>query len=132
MIMEREQLMTSCEFEDENDKLPFPWTRCPGCGALIKAGDRGCSACIRKYPDPVLKAAFDHYDYALGLKDGTVIRFTDAKIMGDYILLRVADAEPVFENGRREGFKLLPYPCLRGVAVRLDQIAWAVDAPYGH
>ena len=130
--MEHERLMTSYERDDEQDKLPFPWTSCPGCGAVIKTGAWGCSECMRKYPDPILKAAFDHYDYALGLKDGTVIRFTDATIMGDYVLLRVADAEPVFENGRREGFKLLPYPCQRGVAVRLDCIAWAVDAPEGH
>jgi len=125
---------TMAAFEPEPDNLPPEWKRCPGCGRVMEiAWHRwGCADCVRKYPDPLLKAAVDPYDYALGLKDGTVIRFTKATLQGDYVLLDVADAQRAFPFGRPDGRHTLPYPCRRGVAVRLDCIAWAVDAPEGH
>jgi hypothetical protein len=88
-------------------------------------------------PWPLVKAAFDPFYYAVGLRDGTVIHFTNCAFDS---MLR---AQPVFVTLRGIESHNIPAqegdsqgrPCKfnfeRGLMVRLDHIVWAADAPYG-
>ena len=72
------------------------------------------------------KACEDYFDYALKLKDGTIIRFYEAKILNtEWIHLDVMpqDDQPLFAH--------LPYKADRGVDVRISEIVWVMDAPEG-
>ena len=79
-------------------------------------------------PESLLKASQDHFQYTLGLSDGTVVSFTDALITGDYahlVLDRYSNADPVTLGGGRHA---LPFG--RGIDVRISDIVWCCDA--GH
>lgn len=68
---------------------------------------------------PVLtKALHDPFFYAVGLRSGETIHFERAERTGNFLILHEHDAD-------------LPFPCPRGVQVRIDDIAWAADAPEG-
>ncbi len=86
----------------------------------------------RCVPDVLLKACLDQFDYALGLVDGTVIRFCEARIEGDWVHLNLG-LEPfrgkVHLNGCHEASGKFSFP--RDIAVRLDKIVWVCDAPEG-
>ena len=72
------------------------------------------------------KACVDHFDYALKLRTGEVIRFTDAKIIRPgWIHL---DVTPLYGCPESNG---LPFPADRGVDVRIADIVWVMDAPEG-
>ncbi len=72
------------------------------------------------------KACLDPFDYAVGLKNGTVIRFMAVNVISDKVieLLDVHGAEQPPTN-------FLPYPVPRGVEIMVSEIAWAADAPIG-
>lgn len=87
-----------------------------------------CVACSARLPEALVKALSDPFDYALGLRDGTTVRFEQARIAGDFVHL-----EGVTEwNGKRLGVQgHFPYTLDRGIDVRLSEIAWVADAPMG-
>ena len=76
-------------------------------------------------PEYLHKACWDYFDYAIGLRDGTVIRCAEARYdRPGWIFL--ADIESVTKNGNRIDFSFE-----RGMAVRLSEIQWVADAPCG-
>ncbi len=88
----------------------------------------GCPDCRLKYPSSLLKAVGDPFDYALGLKDGTVIQFHTASINGDWVTLEGITNQqgdsPFLEAYYGHRF-------YRGIQIRFDQIIWCADAPDG-
>lgn len=105
---------------------------CLGCGRALVTYRSGCACdeCRRKYPPSLIKACCDPFAYALGLRDGTVIRFEQASICGEFASLTLHDdwmrwhmPDPPHHG--------LPYPCPRGVDVRIADIVWCADAPSG-
>ena len=106
-------------------------SECLVCGKVLITNPESpkfaCEDCSKKYPSSLIKALFDPFDYALGLLDGTIIRFTQASIRGDWVTLLGSESAgdhpletPVY------GFKFY-----RGIQIRFDQIAWCSDAPGG-
>lgn len=84
-----------------------------------------CGSCRADIPESLLKACVDNpFDYVLGLKDGTVIRFSGADIKGNWVTIERG------EWGKSDAL-LFGYPMERGVDIRLDQIVWCADAPEG-
>jgi hypothetical protein len=72
------------------------------------------------------KACSDPFDYALKLRTGEVIRFTEARIISSgWVHLDVVPA-----HWDQEGNNM-PYPADRGVDVRIADIVWVMDAPEG-
>jgi hypothetical protein len=72
------------------------------------------------------KACVDHFDYALKLRTGEVIRFTDAEIIRPgwiHLEVREPAAQPRMNR--------LPFMADRGIDVRIDEIVWVMDAPEG-
>jgi hypothetical protein len=85
-----------------------------------------CDGCAREFPESLLKAVGDEFDYALGLRDGTVIRFARAAITGP-AFVRLNDIRQVdYADVART-----PYSFDRGIDVRISEIAWCCDAPQG-
>lgn len=83
---------------------------------------------ILEYPDSLTlprslaKACQDdNFEYALQLRTGQVIRFTGASISGEFAHLTAYGGN----------FPELPYPCPRGIDVRISDIVWCADAPTG-
>lgn len=72
-----------------------------------------------KYGPVLLKACVDPFMYAVKLTTGEIIEFERCEIVGDWIHLSG------IERGM-DGF--MPE---RGVAIHIDQIVWALDAPHG-
>lgn len=93
-----------------------PWEKdYPG----VPDPDGICSHCAHRLPPSLVKACYDPFDYAVGLRGGIWIRFEQAKVYGDYVRL-----DGVIETN-------LEYPMPRGVDVRIEDIVWCADAPEG-
>lgn len=72
------------------------------------------------------KACFDPFDYALKLRTGEVIAFSEARIIDPewiHIEVKPMDDQP-YQNR-------LPYPAIRGMDIRISDIVWVMDAPMG-
>lgn len=74
------------------------------------------------------KACMDSFDYALKLRSGEVVRFTDATCHANgWITLQgVEQCDPALTVEQE-----LPFPAPRGVDVRLTDVIWVMDAPCG-
>jgi hypothetical protein len=75
------------------------------------------------YPPSLIKACQDPFYYVLGLRDGQVFLFSEACPNGEWVWLKV-------------DFWMAPeeasiYPFERGVDVRVADIVWCADAPWG-
>jgi len=122
-----QQMRDKVEAEDESTA-----TRCAACG---KVGEwtyetaYACPDCARKYPRSLLKAVSDPFDYALKLRTGEIIRFTQASISGDYATLYGDSLS--YERPLDNEDNNLPYPFPRGLDVRVSDIVWCADAPAG-
>lgn len=88
-----------------------------------------------KLPDALAKACVDPFIYAMGLKCGIILHFSEATYVAgsDWIHITpqeslVADAEL---NKTIQPSRRLNMPLERGIDVRLSEIAWVADAPYG-
>jgi hypothetical protein len=101
--------------------LPANWNeKCPGCGKELE--EWRCADCVKKYGPHLYKAMCDPFDYAIGLKNGIVIRTVGecVEICGEWVKI----------NGLDEG-TTLPFACPRGIQILLSEIAWVADAPHG-
>lgn len=86
------------------------------------------------WPPALIKSVYDPFDYALGLKDGTIIFFSHA-------VNYEADRRwvTVFPHDMHSGNKVYENSfntriCMgrdRGIDIRVSDIMWACDAPYG-
>ena len=82
------------------------------------------------FPPALAKAIMDPFDYAIGLRDGKIIHFSEAKFdihNPGWIHLDEVQAEG---KAQAKGISI-PYPLDRGVDVRIADIMWAADAPNG-
>lgn len=88
------------------------------------------------WPPALIKAVHDDYDYALRLKDGSLIYFSRARPMGrnhEWVSLTFCDIHK-FENYRwttsfNHVFNIGGND--RGLEVRVSEIVWVADAPFG-
>ena len=107
---------------------------CPVCNVETDSYDpdaypKLCFPCQQRYPPALFKATIDRpFDYALGLRDGRVIRFEGAVIHGDFVTLYGPDTGND-ENPIDKAF--CGFPCPRGIDIRCDEIIWVADAPEG-
>lgn len=90
--------------------------------------DDFCNAFIAEnLPRALVKALEDHFDYALGLRNGQVIHFTGALLTSStWVHLStqdVSDSDEVMPG--------VDLPFERGIDVRLSDIMWVADAPHG-
>jgi hypothetical protein len=72
------------------------------------------------------KSCADPFDYALKLKTGEVVMFTEARVLNNewiHLTLKPYDEQP--DKNR------VPYPADRGMDVRISEIVWVMDAPNG-
>jgi hypothetical protein len=88
-----------------------------------------CLVCEGKYPEALVKASCDEFDYMLRLATGEVWTFTSCEIDGGWVHLKFAGLSDGLWRGRFEESERPPFD--RGVDVRLDQIVWVADAPFG-
>jgi hypothetical protein len=78
-------------------------------------------------PLALVKALHDPFDYVVGTRDGRIIRFSKATMNeGDAWILFSA-----FEKWDGHGMQGFDFTFERGVYVRVSDIVWASDAPYG-
>lgn len=84
---------------------------------------------------PLVKAAIDPFDYAIGLRSGAVIRFERLTFDKDPF----DGKQPTFvtligveEHSIRQHPGVVDiFTFDRGLVVRIDEIVWAADAPRG-
>jgi hypothetical protein len=103
--------------------------QCTVCDRTVMAYDNEfplCRPCYMRYPDPLIKANSDPFDYVARLTTGELIRFNESDIRGNWVHLWGSEYD-----GRDRCFSDLPYPCPRGISVRIAQISWVADAPRG-
>ena len=85
-----------------------------------------------KLPPALVKALDDQFDYALGLRNGQVIRFSIARLSGKWVHI-VGEEGDTHEGGARGGIEMsdsdFHFP--RGLDIRLSDIMWVADAPLG-
>lgn len=82
---------------------------------------------VRYWPDALVKATYDDpWQYAIGLKDGSVVEFEGAWPYAGGRWVRLSNPTPT------AGPLLGAVPCWeRGIDIEFSQIVWAVDAPHG-
>lgn len=73
------------------------------------------------------KALGDYFDYALGLRNGQVIRFQEASLRSGGKWLHLAGSD---EKADLKFFGA-EYNFPRGIDIRLSDIMWVADAPEG-
>lgn len=86
------------------------------------------------WPEALAKALCDPHDYALGLEDGTVIRFQSASadsIDSPWVHLEDIAGHTIKYQVPDHLRGSAPFTLPRGIDVRVDNIAWVVDAPMG-
>ena len=88
------------------------------------------------WPAALVKSCFDPFDYAMGLKDGTVICYRSAHVGTSLEWVHLEDPEVRTRDGRKAcggSYTVCgdPFTFDRGMDVRLSAIAWVCDAPWG-
>ena len=80
--------------------------------------------------EALAKSCCDPFDYALKLKTGEIIFFESAKVVSkDWLHLNLNDLHS--DNQQTEKLNKLQLPGERGVDVRISEIVWVMDAPFG-
>lgn len=85
----------------------------------------------RGVPAALRKACEDPFDYALGLRNGRIIFFSEARLCRPFVYLSgirrttIRHLEGVEQGAGHSG------DFDRGLDVRLDDISWVADAPHG-
>lgn len=79
-------------------------------------------------PAALVKALSDPFQYACGLKDGTVFLFSGAQWEEGSPWVHL---DPCDWDGDEIGDRRLPCSFERGIDVRLSEVAWVADAPFG-
>jgi hypothetical protein len=79
------------------------------------------------YPPALVKSCDDPFDYALGLRNGSVVRFERATPIGRHWV----HLDGVTEYHPHDQAQALDYNFERGLDVRVADICWIADAPQG-
>jgi hypothetical protein len=74
------------------------------------------------------KACGDPFEYAVGLRNGQIFYFEEAIIYGAWVRLKGVKSNSV-PMPRDEDLQRFTFD--RGIQIRLSEIAWVADAPYG-
>lgn len=88
---------------------------------------------IPGWPWPLQKAVDDDFTYALGLRTGLVIVFETAEPSADHVWVTLRGASlhrfmpPDFSAQEFDRRPILD----RGITVRVADVVWAIDAPFG-
>lgn len=85
-------------------------------------------------PPALVKALGDPFVYALGLRDGRVLRFAEARLSPDRKWLEIIGFGGIEREGGDGGsieMSGVQYHFPRGLYVRVSDIMWAADAPEG-
>lgn len=98
-----------------------------------------CEKCRPLYPPSLIKAMQDDdFQYLLGLRDGVVILFVGAKPCGtEWVRLRVMPRDQIFRGDKAvwipgaDKDRLGTFYFDRGIDVKVSEIAWCCDAPWG-
>lgn len=85
-----------------------------------------CQRCNERYPDSLLKAHIDPFAYALKLRTGEIVMFDECRIDGNYAHLTLTP-----DSWRTSTERTVEYGYHRGIDVRIEDIVWCVDAPFG-
>ena len=95
----------------------WPGCDCPYCSGLQFVSD---------VPPALVKAMHDTFQYSMGLRDGSVIDFTDAEAVSpEWVHISNITRHPFGPGaGIRFNFE-------RGMDIRISEIAWVADAPFG-
>lgn len=120
--MANRQIVTGKCVRCRNEMVGFYDEDAPSWAILAKV----CGSCEDDIPESLLKATHDEFDYALGLENGTVIRFRKAKLRGSFVYL-----DQIMEWDSQEVDAGVGYSFDRGVDVRIESIVWCADAPRG-
>ena len=86
------------------------------------------------WPWPLAKATLDHFDYAIGLRDGIVIRFVSAMASDDMNWVIINHDGLKIARWSTGGDWRADHTTLtfhRGLVIRVSEIVWAADAPAG-
>jgi hypothetical protein len=85
------------------------------------------------WPAPLAKAAVDrHFDYAIGLRNGTVVRFQGGTPSEDMQWITIdSDGLQILRGGTEVDRIPNSFSFERGLAIRVSEIMWAADAPEG-
>ena len=77
--------------------------------------------------EALAKACMDPYDYALRIRTGEIIFFQDATIVDKgWVHLNLHNYHDQEKNPNK-----LQLPGGRGIDIRISDIVWVMDAPYG-
>jgi hypothetical protein len=76
------------------------------------------------WPDALIKATLDDFNYVLKLRSGEIIPFTsaDACVAPGWVRLQIDSTAELHH---------MPFPFSRGLDVRVGDIVWVADAPSG-
>src|SRR5262245_56753945 len=86
-----------------------------------------CIKCVTQFGPMLSKAFSDPFNYAMGLTNGRIIRFEQAKYCGyEWVLLT---GITTFDFDPPDTY--IGFLCPRGVQIRLKEIIWVADAPEG-
>ena len=133
--------------EDTVEKMMRDWSdiKNPSKKQLAKAKkrmdkeNRKMAAYERKllgwgWPSALIKATEDPFDYALLLKSGQSLYFSEATVINrEWVHLEFNSTRPD-PVAQHKGWKDIRghLPCFeRGVDVRVSEIVWVADAPFG-
>lgn len=85
------------------------------------------------WPDALIKATFDSFEYALMLKTGAVLYFTDATPIcdGSWVALTLDRVHCEVPDTWSSSSVCVPPFFERGIEVRVSEIVWVADCPYG-
>jgi hypothetical protein len=86
------------------------------------------------WPWPLAKAtADDPFDYAIGLRDGTVIRFQGAETSADmgWVTIKGSGLKIIRWGNGGNWLADDRFTFERGLVIRVSEIVWATDAPQG-
>lgn len=111
-----------------SDKPEKPWTDMAECAVLEAAG----------WPHSLIKATVDPFDYMAALRDGTIIYFEHAVPSDNRVWVNLTIKQMFRVRGPLFGASnayVEHHPDTgvydRGVDVRVSDIVWCCDAPYG-
>lgn len=85
-------------------------------------------------PWPLSKALSDPFEYAVGLRDGSVVHFESASIRleaPEFITLNGVRHHSVPAVDVTHDRKPWPFSFERGLVIRISDVMWAADAPHG-